>query len=443
MPIAPTLAERVAERLDWLAPRSARVLVAVSGGPDSLALLDLLYLGADVHRRALVVGHVDHGIAAWSGAVAEQVVAAARQRRLDVVVERLALGAQTSETAARRARRPALRRLAAGANAAVIALAHQADDQAETVLLRLLRGSGPAGLAGMAARSGVWIRPLLDIGREELAQHLERRGIAAWDDPANCDSRHLRSWLRGDIMPRLAARLPDVRRRLLDTARQAGSARRGWQAVPELIPALQCRNERHGISVAAVPLSGYRSDVRHAILAALGRRFGVPLGRRRLKTLDHLLADPSGNRRCRLSARLEAELHGRRLTLYVVRSPVITPVALHVGHTILTGEAEFETHTGPAERPTRSGWSTTMTPGAYLARPWRPGDRIRPLGGRGSRTVAVLLREACVAPHRRRRWPVLVSAEDATIIWVPGICRSDARLPEPGRDAWHVECAFA
>ncbi len=293
------------------------------------------------------------------------------------------------------------------------------------------------------ARRGRWVRPLLSVSRDELRAHLLAAGIEAWDDPANRDPRHLRSWVRNEVLPGIARRLPDVRDRLADAGRQAASQRAAWNGVPELIPALQFRNERRGISVAVAPLRGYRSAVRRAILATLGRRFGVPLGRRRLAVLDDLLRDQPESGRRRLSGRLEAELHAGRLTLYPVSDGPSGSVVVAAGHGGAVGDACFRTRTAPAAAPVRRSWQTAIVPGRYLARPWRPGDRIRPLNGRGSRAVAVLLREARVAPHQRTGWPVVVDADDATIVWVPGICRSDARLPQLGSEAWHVECAFA
>ncbi|MEP6591272.1 MAG: tRNA lysidine(34) synthetase TilS [Gemmatimonadota bacterium] len=433
-----SLVERVGGALHALAPEQATCLVAVSGGPDSLALLDLLHRAAAIHQRPLVVGHVDHGIGADSATVAAAVERAAHQRGLPYCSVRLELGPATSETRARVARRNALRELALDSGARAIVLGHHADDQAETVLLRLLRGSGPAGLAGMAPRTGIWLRPMLGIERAALTQHLVEHGMSAWNDPANGDARHLRSWLRGALLPTIRGRLPDVVDRLIGAGRQAAEARRAWEAVPELLESLEFRADSRGISVAAPPLWGYRSEVRHALLQAVGRRLGVPLGARRLAAIATLRGLERG--RIRLAERLEVELFDGRLTFQAsgAAAPEAQPIVS--GETARVGPARFTAREQSAQPPQRDAWETTLVTGSYRARAWQRGDRIRPLGGSGSRPVSVLLREARVPPSARCSWPVVTTQDGATIVWVPGICRADACRPEPGTKALHVEC---
>lgn len=435
------LAERVARALEALTPPDATCLIAVSGGPDSLALLDLLHSSTGLHRRLLIVGHVDHGISAASADVASRVAGAAADRGLRMLSVRLELGARASETVARAARRKALRSMASEGGASAIVLGHHADDQVETVLLRLLRGSGPAGLAGMAARTGVWVRPLLGVRRADLRAHLVARGLSWWTDPANSDPRHLRSWLRGTVLPVLEERLGDLTPTLLRGRRQAAAARVAWDQIPALLPALDLRLDSDAISVAAPPLWGYRSEVRHAVLAALGRRFGVPLGERRLAALDRLGESKSG--RIRLASGLEAELHDSRLTLKPPVGTAPQSVTLEPGAPVEVGAIRFAVQEMAAGAAQREGWSAELAAGKYLARTWRRGDRIRPLNGVGSRAVSVLLREARVAVGRRPEWPVVAEVASATIVWVPGICRADAFIPEPGTKALHVECAIA
>jgi tRNA(Ile)-lysidine synthase len=435
-----TLVEVVADRLAALTASGNRCLVAVSGGPDSLALLDLLHAGASRHGRTLIVGHVDHGISAESGEVATVVQWVAKGRGLEFITQELRLGAATSETRARTARRRALQRMAGKVGADVIVLGHHADDQMETVLLRLLRGSGPAGLAGMAERSGVWVRPLLGIHRAALADHLAERGIPAWQDPANADPRHLRSWLRAEVMPVLARRLPDLPERLLGAARQAGEARDAWDALLDAAPELALEAADGGFSVAAPPLRGYRSGLRRAVVAALGRRIGVPLGARRVAAVERLLGGRDGT--IRLAQQLEAEVAFDRLTLRRPLGPPPPPAPIPAEGGISFGGFRIEAAVGASTAAERGGWTASLVPGSYRIRAWQSGDRIRPLGGVGHRPVSVLFREAHVAPGRRTHWPVVV-ADDATIVWVPGICRSDARIPTEGTEALCVHVAHA
>lgn len=434
----------VADRLARLVPRGRTVLLAVSGGPDSVAMLDLCWRARERHERALEVVHVDHGVHPESRRISDTVEHLAEGYGLVCHVRRLELGPGATETTARAARRDALREVRLRTGAARVALAHHADDQAETVLLRALRGSGPSGLAAMAPRRGPWIRPLLDCPRDALHRHLDAHGLSAWQDPANRDPRHLRSWLRTVVLPVLEERLDDVRERLVEVAGQAARDRRAWNAVPGLLAGLDLDNEAGRLSVAAASLKGYRSEVQHAVLAALGRHFGVPLGRRRVARLMALVQSGRSGARVTLAPRLEAELSFDRLILRRPEAPPFAAVALPSDGVAAAGPHRFRCRTAPVtEREARQGDAVALVPGRYLARSWRPGDRIRPLGGTGSRAVAVLLREARVASGRRSSWPVVAAADDATIVWVPGICRSGDRMPPAGKEALHVECDLA
>src|SRR6476469_4904612 len=178
------LLERFQESLAGFELEGRRGLVDVSGGPDSVALLDLLVRTADAHHLSLIVAHLDHGIHQDSARVAEQVVELARSYGLPVEVGRVELGLNASETEARASRYRWLESLRVRVGADLILTAHHADDQAETVLMRLLAGSGPAGLAGMASSSGFLVRPLLSFRRTELTSYLRQRGLSAWSDPA-------------------------------------------------------------------------------------------------------------------------------------------------------------------------------------------------------------------------------------------------------------------
>jgi len=203
-----------ARRLD-LAGR--RVLVAVSGGIDSAVLLAALRESAGPLGLSLVVGHVDHGLrgaesradAAFVRARAESLgltAAAARVEPARLRAGRSSRERPTLQEACRALRYAALRRLAAKVGAERVATAHTADDQAETVLLRLLRGTGPDGLAGIPERSpdGVVVRPLLGTPRAAVLRFAAERRVAWREDASNRQPRYARSRLRHDWLPELA-----------------------------------------------------------------------------------------------------------------------------------------------------------------------------------------------------------------------------------------------
>jgi len=441
----PTLAERFSAHLRRrrLFSRPGVALVAVSGGPDSVALLDLLAGVATDARLRLVVAHVDHGIQPDSPAVAAAVRELASRYDLLCEVGRLNLGAAAGETLARRARYQWLEATRTQLGADWIVTAHHRDDQAETVLLRTLRGSGPAGLAGIATRTrGGIVRPLLPFTREELAAHLAAHNIVAHQDAANADSRHLRSWLRQTILPALEARLgPGLRDDLVRVARHAAADRRAWDAALDRLPGLDVHLERHQVDVARSTLAGYDDVLAVAVLRAAARRVGLVLGPRRARRLVDLVDKPSG-RRLMLGGGWLAEVAFDRLR--IGRVPPAAPLAVTLeldrqGELAFGGFAvHWERAVAPG-RLERAAWRTWLPSGGWELRPPRPGDVILPLGGVGHRPLRRLLMEAHVPRGERAAYPVVSRGE--TILWVPGICRSAVDLPAPGTEAVRVDVA--
>jgi tRNA(Ile)-lysidine synthase len=184
-------------------PRGEQVVVGCSGGADSLALLVL------AHARGFDVTavYVDHGLRPGSGHDAAVVAAAAAQVGTRHRVERVGVGdGPNLEARARTARYDALERARTEAGAIAVLVGHTGDDQAESVLLNLIRGSGTAGLAGMPARRGTIRRPLLELRRADTVELCARAGLAPVHDPMNDDPRHRRVWIRREILPALERR---------------------------------------------------------------------------------------------------------------------------------------------------------------------------------------------------------------------------------------------
>ena len=438
------LIERFSQGLRDLNIPAGPALVAVSGGPDSVALLDLLVGSRDAHGLDLIVAHLDHGIHPESARVAKQVRALAESYQLPVHIGLLALGPQASETEARAERYAWLETLRSRLGAGVIFTAHHADDQVETVLMRVLEGSGPAGLAGMAIVRGEVVRPLLSFPRAELLRHLEETGLQSWHDPANADHRHFRSWLRDQLLPMLRRRLPDVDSKIQRISRQAGRDRAAWSSVLDALPDLDFLAESDGISVAAPSLGGYDSPLAQAVILAAARRAGCQLGPSRVGRVLALVKSGVSGSRVPLGGAWTAELAFGRLRIW---RNVQTSVRLAWALEGQSGRGSWgrwsfrwALATVPDQQE-RTGMTAWFTFDPLTVRAWSPGEKLKPLGGTGHRLVVRCFQEMRVPRSRRVPWPVL--AQNQEIIWIPGVCRSDALLPDRGTEALRVDAEYA
>jgi tRNA(Ile)-lysidine synthase len=419
-------------------------IVAVSGGVDSVVLLDLLSGHASELGLSIAVAHVDHGIQSDSPTVRQAVAALAKKYQLPFEVTELHLGPQASETDARRARYAWLREVQRRRGATYLVTAHHQDDQIETVLLRTLRGSAPAGLAGIGRRArGGLVRPLLPFTRRELLEYATARNLPVHDDPANRDPRHLRSWVRTTLLPLLSERLGSaLRGDLLALGRHAASDRAAWDRVLDLTPELGLVVEGESFAVARKSVARYDNALSVALLRAAARRAGLVLGPTRARRLVVLAGGQSG-RRLPLGDGWTAEVAFDQLRVSRQRKGASenAPVAVQPhGETGSARFGEFEISWSPAaapERIERTAWTTWVDGTGWQVRPPQPGDAVAPIGGVGHRPLRRLLMEARIPRGERARYPVV--SRGKTILWVPGICRSAEGLPAPGTHAVRLD----
>jgi tRNA(Ile)-lysidine synthase len=420
----------------------ARAVVAVSGGADSVALLDLLAGVAAASGLELVVAHADHGIQPGSAAVAALVRELAGRYGLPFTGGELRLGAAASETRARQERYRFLRSVQAERQARYLVTAHHADDQAETVLLRLLRGSAPAGLAGIPPRGqhGL-VRPLLPFTRAELLEYTVARALPYHDDPANAELRHTRSWVRHCLIPVIRERLgPAGTEALVEVSDHAREELAAWDGVVDALTALHAQAREGHFKVARAPLRDYDNALAARILRAIARRAGIRLAPRAAQRLARFAAAGHSGRRSDLGEGLEAELAFDTLVVRQEKTNPPAPAAINGSDgRINFGAWEIAWRTGPApERLERAGLTSWFPATARLTvRPPGGGERLRPLGGVGHRLVRRLLMEARVPRGERASYPLVVC--DDAVLWVPGVCRADAVLPAPGTLALRLD----
>jgi tRNA(Ile)-lysidine synthase len=417
-------------------------LLAVSGGPDSMALLDLLAGVAPGLGLTLHLVHADHGIHPRAAEIAAMVAETALKRYgLETDVAHLELGAEASETHARTARYTFFRYIQRRRRARYLATAHHADDQAETVLLRLLRGSAPIGLAGIPAHGPAGlVRPLLPFRRADLAAHVAEAGLPVFTDPANEDPRHMRSWVRTALLPTIETRLgAQAMDALLDVARHAADEAAAWDALLAVLPGLDVKAAVGVADVARGVLAGYDKPLAVRVLRAVARRAGLRLGPRAANRVAEFLQGALSGRRIDLGAGLTAEVAFERL---VLTDAVVVPPA-PVALTGPEGEATFGDHRlrwrteAAPERLERAGWTTWLVSGSLAVRIPEPGESLVPLGGVGHREVRRLLMEARVPRWVRMAQPLVTW--NGAAAWLPGVCRAEAGVPDPGTVAVRID----
>ncbi len=301
------------------------VLVALSGGPDSLALA-----AATAFETKRLVGAVagavvvDHGMQEGSAEVAERAAQQARDLGLDpVIVKRVEVGtAGGPEAAARTARYAALAEAAAETGAHRVLVGHTLDDQAETVLLGLGRGSGQGSIKGMAPESGIFLRPLLQLRRATTIQFCIDSGLEPWHDPQNDDERFARVRVRTTVLPMLERELgPGFAEAL---SRTAWLAREDTEALDgfalEQLEEL-AEHAEAGISLPVRALAANPPALRQRIIRmTVAAEFGVSLSRRHTLEVVRLVTDWSGQDALDLPG-IKVERQGGLLIFSSIREP--------------------------------------------------------------------------------------------------------------------------
>ena len=293
-------------RADPVLKLNRRVVVAVSGGPDSTALLHALARGARRLGLELTAAHLDHGWRTDSGDAARVRELCGELRvPLETGTAPAAVRRRATEEAARDARHAFLEGLAESAGAGTIALGHTSDDQAETVLMHIIRGAGLEGLSAMAVREGRRFRPLLHTPRAVIEAHCARHGLAPVHDPSNTDLRYTRNRVRAELLPLMETFNPGIREAL---ARLAAAARMEHDAVTGRAEAwLGRRRPPYLRSALATEPAAVRVEVvRRAWAAADGGR-GPAGDAARLRQAMRLIAD--GRRRGIISLGRGLHLH--------------------------------------------------------------------------------------------------------------------------------------
>jgi len=420
------------------------VLAAVSGGADSVALLHVLHSLAGEWAWTLHAVHVHHGLRPEADADAAFVRDLCAQLGVALHVERVVVRQgppwEGLEAEARRARYRAFRDVAQRIGAHRVATAHTADDQAETVLMRLLEGAGPRGLAGIARARGLYVRPLLDVRRAQVEAYLRGRGVPWVDDQSNFDTRMLRNRIRHEVLPFLTRVVePSLVERLCRSATLVRSMVEDLEAAAVRELRRLGREEAGGWVLPMPELGSLPRELAAETVRQAARALGHPGSMRghAQRALRRLLVSASTPGVLRAGG-LMVERSGRWLRVGPERLPSLrshdfpVPGELSLPEIGLVLEARsfprHERYVMP--RGTQLvAFDADALPPRLQVRPRRRGDRFAPFGGPVERRLKSFLIDAGVPRWERERVPLLEAAGD--IIWVAGLRRGQAAPIRP------------
>ncbi len=441
------LARRVAAtaRAKGLLRPGDRVLAAVSGGPDSVALLSVLAALAPSWNLTLQAVHVNHGLrGAESDEDATFVAGLCDRLGVALAIERVTLTGpagrrkgRSLQERAREARYAAMVRVATVLRMDKIALGHTADDQAETLMMWMLRGSGTAGLAGIPpARGPLVIRPLLDVGRAEIMAYLEAQGLPFRVDSSNAKPLYLRNRVRHELLPVLKRFNPGL---LGVLKRQAEILREEDLCLDQLVFEHLARLTREDgagefvvdrAGLLALPLALRRRMVRTLIRRTSGLQQGPTFGAV-AAVLDRVVQGRSGAATAVAGVLVAREYGSIRFRSSVPEGTEAVSLPLPVPSTIrwpLTGQTirvslRDLSSAHPPTIPTPSRSVAILDADLFtmelVVRSWAAGDAFRPLGMRGRRKkLQDYFADMKLPRAARRRVPLLVAPEG--ILWVGG-----------------------
>ena len=407
-----------------------RVTAAVSGGADSVALLQALAALSESEGMFLSVAHVDHGMRAASGQDAEFVREMCVALNLPCVITRVqVLG--NSEDAARQARYEALAAACEEMKAPVLALAHHRRDQAETVLLRLFRGSGSAGLSAMAERSirempgreplTLW-RPLLNVSPETLRGFLTAHGIPWREDETNAGDAYLRNYVRHQVLPAVAARFPQAEEAMGRAARILAEEDQYFRREARLFLSSDgnaclydpCRWVRY------IPLQRLHTALRRYAL-----RMACPVKRNWETTERLMLLSPGGKMNLPEGWRVSCT---QEYLNFLPPAGREIPPALPMPGTLIAQPGQGETGDGKrCQAMPKSVFERCAL------RFWQPGDEIHPLGAPGVKSMQDYFVDKKVPQPFRRYIPLLCIG--SRVVWAIGVGPGEETRVRPGDDA--------
>jgi tRNA(Ile)-lysidine synthase len=429
------LAETVRE--SGLVPAGSRGVVLVSGGADSAAAAAGVAeaLGPD----AVLALHLNYGLRPDSDRDEETCRALCAGLGLDLIVERPSLGEGNIQAEARRARYAAAERLRAERGLDWVATGHTRTDLAETVIYRLATSPGRRALLGLRPRRGVVVRPIIALGREEVHELAREARLPFRDDPSNVEPVFARNRIRGEVLPVLTEIGADAERVIAETQEELTEEGEALERMAG--EALSASGADTAGAIAAGALDALDRAVARIALRQLAERAAgrqVPLGRARAGEIMRLAGKPEGGV-VELGGGIEAHVEQGYVRFSAGPRSEPEEALLTVPGVVRFGSWELRAELESGVPPVEGADLAVLDPAALEApltvRTWREGDRIRPLGLDGTKSLQDLFTDRKVPRSLRHALPVVTS--EGKIAWIAGVAVSEefAAAPDAERSA--------
>jgi tRNA(Ile)-lysidine synthase len=386
-----------------------------------------LLVAAREQGYEVVAAHYDHALQPGSRTAAEHVANLCTKLGVELVTERrsAAVPRGSLQAAARELRYSFLERARTETAAEVVALGHTADDLVEGVVLHLMRGCGLAGLRGMPARRGPFVRPLLSVWRRDVVDFLLRRGIDALEDPANSNTAYARVRVRHEILPALERDMPGIVRRFYVAAQRA--------AVLQDSIAGQAAVTLRGERLERSAVAGAQEPVAAEMMRSLYARAGgaqPALSRAHLRSMLRLAQPGRGGRGVDLPGGLRLRIVGE--TMEIVASQKAWSRARGASPRLVVA----------ACRGCADADAAHLKVGLDLHLGFRaPGLTMRPRGGRGTRKLQDIFVDARVPREERDAWPLVFAGEK--LAWIPGVAVDADLSSAPDTAGLHVSVVLS
>jgi tRNA(Ile)-lysidine synthase len=421
-----------AVRESGLVPEGSRGVVLVSGGADSAAcaagLVEVLGPGA------VTALHLNYGLRPDSDLDEEVVRELCAKLGLELEVERPELGGGNVQAAARDARYQAAERLRRARGLDWLATGHTRTDLAETVLYRLATSPGRRALLGLRSRLGALTRPILSVRRHEARRLAIEAGLPFRDDPTNVEPLYARNRIRNEVLPVLREIGPQAEATIAETQAELAEEsealeRAAAEAVSESGADLAGAISREALGALDPALR--RLVLRQLAERAAGRQ--VPLGRARAAEIWRLVGEPEGGV-IELGGGVEAQVEQGHVRFTAGSSGGSPEAALTVPGACRFGSwevrADLQAGVPPAESPDLAVLDPAALAATLVVRSWREGDRMRPLGLGGSKSLQDLFTDRKVPRSLRHALPLVTS--DGRIAWIAGVAVSEEFAARPG-----------